>query len=82
MHDSGASTSHQPQALMSSAWKTTNTRDDSQSRQPVTNVPIPDDVHFSDTEDTDDAHLLKIKPRPDWLKPVLDEERPETPEPN
>ncbi|GJZ14223.1 hypothetical protein Tco_0549453 [Tanacetum coccineum] len=73
-------------------WKTVDTRDvplssskqttASQFGQPVEDVPIPDDVHFSDTEDTDAAHLLKIKPRPDWLKPVLEEERPETPEPD
>ncbi|GJV37483.1 hypothetical protein Tco_1409960 [Tanacetum coccineum] len=31
-------------------------------------IPIPDDVHVSDSEDTDDAHLPKIKTRPDWLK--------------
>ncbi|GKA40854.1 hypothetical protein Tco_0733447 [Tanacetum coccineum] len=45
-------------------------------------VPIPDDVHISDTKDTDVSHLPKIKPRPDWLKPLPEEERPETPEPN
>ncbi|GJX04526.1 hypothetical protein Tco_0190442 [Tanacetum coccineum] len=41
-----------------------------------------DDVHISDIEDTDVAHLPKIKTKPDWLKPVLEEERPETPEPD
>nr|GEU71902.1 histone deacetylase 14 [Tanacetum cinerariifolium] len=79
-NDSDASASHQPQAQIPLAWKTTNTRDvlsssskqktASQSEQPVEDVPIPDDVHFSDTEVTDAAHLLKMKPRPDWLKPV------------
>ncbi|GKG16750.1 hypothetical protein Tco_0361707, partial [Tanacetum coccineum] len=34
------------------------------------------------TEDTDAAYLLKIKPRLDWLKPIPEEERPETPEPD
>ncbi|GKC74001.1 hypothetical protein Tco_1119884 [Tanacetum coccineum] len=58
---------------MPSAWKTNDTRDvpsisykqktASQSRQPVKDVLILDDVHFSDIEDTDAAHLLKIKPR-------------------
>ncbi|GKD02702.1 hypothetical protein Tco_1177676, partial [Tanacetum coccineum] len=91
-HDSDASASHQPQAQMSSAWKTTDTRDvpsssskqtiSSQSGQPVKDVPIPNDVHFSDTEDLDAAYLLKIKPRPDWLKPIPEEERPKTPEPD
>ncbi|GKG12335.1 hypothetical protein Tco_0346572, partial [Tanacetum coccineum] len=46
----------------------------------VDDVPIPDDVCTSDTKDIDAAHLPKIQTRPDWLKPVPDEERPETPE--
>ncbi|GJX05787.1 hypothetical protein Tco_0193719 [Tanacetum coccineum] len=49
--------------------------------EPVDDVPIPDDVHISDLEDTNSAHLPKIKSRPDWLKPVPKEETPETPEP-
>ncbi|GJY20429.1 hypothetical protein Tco_0392995 [Tanacetum coccineum] len=36
----------------------------------VNDVPIPDDMHILDSEDTDTAHLLKIETRPDWLKPV------------
>nr|GEW05744.1 hypothetical protein [Tanacetum cinerariifolium] len=51
----------------------------SQSEQPVDDVPIPDDVHISDSENTCDAHLPKIKTRPDWLKPVPKEEIPKTP---
>nr|GEV62043.1 hypothetical protein [Tanacetum cinerariifolium] len=74
-HDFYASASHQPQAQMPSAWKTTDTRDvpsisskqktTSQSGQPVEDVLIPNNMHFSNAEDTDVAHLLKIKPRPD-----------------
>ncbi|GJV79196.1 hypothetical protein Tco_1515066 [Tanacetum coccineum] len=52
-----------------------------QSEQPVNDVPIPDDVHISDSEDTGAAHLPKIKTRPDWLKHVPEEEMPKTPEP-
>ncbi|GJW56917.1 retrovirus-related pol polyprotein from transposon TNT 1-94 [Tanacetum coccineum] len=33
-------------------------------------------------KDTDIAHLPKINTRPDWLKPVPEEDRPETPEPD
>ncbi|GKC69785.1 hypothetical protein Tco_1115668 [Tanacetum coccineum] len=40
------------------------------------------DVHLSDSEDTDVSHLLKIKTRPDWLKPLPEEEAPKTPEPD
>ncbi|GJV87268.1 hypothetical protein Tco_1531206 [Tanacetum coccineum] len=39
------------------------------SLKPIDDVPIPDDVHISDFEDIDTAHLPKIKTRPDWLKP-------------
>ncbi|GKB75235.1 hypothetical protein Tco_0942130 [Tanacetum coccineum] len=52
------------------------------SEQPVEDVPIPDDMNISDSEDTDTAHLPKIKTRPDWLKPVPEEDRPATPEPD
>ncbi|GJV05561.1 ribonuclease H-like domain-containing protein [Tanacetum coccineum] len=48
----------------------------------VDDVPIPDDVNILDTEDTEAAHLPKIKTRPDWLKPLPKEERPETPKPD
>ncbi|GKA25295.1 hypothetical protein Tco_0711404 [Tanacetum coccineum] len=33
-------------------------------------------------KDTDTAHLPKIKTRPNWLKPVPEEDRPETPKPD
>ncbi|GJS15029.1 hypothetical protein Tco_0409501 [Tanacetum coccineum] len=51
-------------------------------RKPINDVPIPDDVHISDSEDTVAAHLSKIKTRPDWLNHVPKEERSETPEPD
>ncbi|GJZ42437.1 hypothetical protein Tco_0589323 [Tanacetum coccineum] len=52
------------------------------SEQLVKEVPIVDDVNISDSEDTDTAHLPKIKTRPDWLKLVPEEDRPKTPEPD
>ncbi|GJU57501.1 hypothetical protein Tco_1235267 [Tanacetum coccineum] len=39
-------------------------------------------MHLLESEDTGVAHLPKIKTRPDWLKPLLEEETPETPEPD
>ncbi|GJX72050.1 hypothetical protein Tco_0309221 [Tanacetum coccineum] len=90
-HDTGASGSSQPQAPQSSAWKKSDTRDAPSSsskqqsgphaEQPVEDIPIPDSANISDSEDTDSAHLPKIKQRPEWLKPILDDERPATPEP-
>ncbi|GJW17602.1 hypothetical protein Tco_0025038 [Tanacetum coccineum] len=52
------------------------------SEQPIEKVPIPDDVNILDSEETDIAHLPKIKTRPDWLKPIPEEDRPKTPEPD
>ncbi|GJT36014.1 hypothetical protein Tco_0926433 [Tanacetum coccineum] len=46
--------------------------------QPIEYVPIPDDVNVSDSKDTDTTHLSKIKTRLDWLKHVLEEDRPST----
>nr|GEV13006.1 hypothetical protein [Tanacetum cinerariifolium] len=43
---------------------------------------MPDIANISDLEDTDSVHLPKIKPRPEWLKPILEEDRPETLEPD
>ncbi|GJR57695.1 hypothetical protein Tco_1499857 [Tanacetum coccineum] len=48
----------------------------------VEDVPIPNDVNILGSEDTDTAHLPKKKTRPDWLKPVPEEDRPTTPEPD
>ncbi|GKC61940.1 hypothetical protein Tco_1089538 [Tanacetum coccineum] len=43
---------------------------------------MPDTANISDLEDTDSAHLPKIKQRPEWLKPIPEEDKPETPEPD
>nr|GEU85959.1 hypothetical protein [Tanacetum cinerariifolium] len=76
----------------SSAWKTSNTREAPSSsskkkstslfEQSIDDVPILDDVHLLESEDTSAAHLLKINTKLDWLKPVPEEDTPETPEPN
>ncbi|GJV76369.1 hypothetical protein Tco_1507953 [Tanacetum coccineum] len=65
-HASDASGSSQSPAPQSSAWKTSDTREAPSSS--------------SKQQETDSAHLPKIKPRPEWLKPNLEEDRPETPE--
>ncbi|GJY38651.1 hypothetical protein Tco_0425015 [Tanacetum coccineum] len=43
---------------------------------------MPDTTHISDLEDTDSTHLPKIKPRPEWLKPIPEEDIPATPKPD
>nr|GEX20202.1 ribonuclease H-like domain-containing protein [Tanacetum cinerariifolium] len=90
-HDTGGSGSSQPQAPQSSAWKKSDTRDappssskqqsNPHAEQPVEDIPMPDTANISDSEDTNYAHLLKIKKRPEWLKPIPDDEKPATPEP-
>ncbi|GJY86052.1 hypothetical protein Tco_0500078 [Tanacetum coccineum] len=89
--DSDASASTRPPVQKLSAWMTSNIREApsssskqqpaSQSKQPVNDDPIPEDVHLYESEDTGAAHLPKIKTRPDWLRPILEEERPKTPKP-
>ncbi|GKE42262.1 hypothetical protein Tco_1469546, partial [Tanacetum coccineum] len=92
IHDYDASGSKQPPVPQSSVWKTFDTREAPSSsskqkfvphsKQPIKDVPIPDDMNISDSEDTDTAHLPKIKTRPDWLKPVPKEDRLASPKPD
>nr|GFB26774.1 hypothetical protein [Tanacetum cinerariifolium] len=91
-HDLGASWSTQPLAPQSSSWKMSDTRETpsissrrksaSHPEQPIKNVPIKDNVNVSDSEDTDTAHIPKLKTRPDWMKPVLEKDGPATSEPD
>ncbi|GJU68259.1 hypothetical protein Tco_1254518 [Tanacetum coccineum] len=39
------------------------------------------EVHVSDPEDTDNAHMPKISDTTTWFRPILEEERPASPEP-
>nr|GEW57191.1 integrase, catalytic region, zinc finger, CCHC-type, peptidase aspartic, catalytic [Tanacetum cinerariifolium] len=90
-HDTCASCSSQPQAPQSSAWKKFDTRDaplssskqqsNPHAEQPVEDIPMPDNANISDSEDTNSAHLPKIKQRPEWLKPISDDDRLATPGP-
>ncbi|GJZ76951.1 hypothetical protein Tco_0641623 [Tanacetum coccineum] len=47
----------------------------------IEDIPIPDTASISDLEDSGYAHLLNIKPRPEWLKPIPEDDRPATLEP-
>ncbi|GJT53403.1 reverse transcriptase domain-containing protein [Tanacetum coccineum] len=94
MFDSGSYKSHPEHEALYEALEVSMDRDNqeelhetlttspSQSEQPIDDVPILDDVHISNSEDISAAPLLKIKTRPDWLKPIPEEDRPETPEPD
>ncbi|GKD85093.1 hypothetical protein Tco_1356247 [Tanacetum coccineum] len=57
-------------------------RDDQDPPPPPLKDSDQNDMHLSESEDTGAAHLPKINTRPDWLKPLLEEEAPETPEPD
>ncbi|GKD33513.1 hypothetical protein Tco_1249022, partial [Tanacetum coccineum] len=41
-----------------------------------------DEVNISDSEDAYAAHLPKIRTPAAWLRPLPEEDRPESPEPN
>ncbi|GJU78370.1 hypothetical protein Tco_1275440 [Tanacetum coccineum] len=47
----------------------------------VDDILVPDSANISDLEDTGSAHLPHVKPRPEWLKLIPDDDRPATPEP-
>nr|GEV33490.1 integrase, catalytic region, zinc finger, CCHC-type, peptidase aspartic, catalytic [Tanacetum cinerariifolium] len=76
----------------SSAWKKSDTRDaplssskqqsDPHTKKPVKDLPMPEIANISDSEDTDTAHLPKTKQRPEWFKPIPDDDRPATLEPS
>ncbi|GJY39106.1 hypothetical protein Tco_0425470 [Tanacetum coccineum] len=95
-HDSDTSASRQPPGLLSSTWKTSDTRDTpaqtssssskqkqaSQSHLSADDIPTSDEVNILDSEDADAAHLPKIRTPDTWLRPLLEEDRPKTLEPN
>ncbi|GKG25658.1 hypothetical protein Tco_0398804, partial [Tanacetum coccineum] len=91
--ESDASASKQHPALTSTGWQITDTRDavvDSSmhksdpelehSKQSSDDIPMQDEGHVSDTEDTDKAHIPKVSTTT-WFKLILESERPTTPEP-
>nr|GEU58516.1 hypothetical protein [Tanacetum cinerariifolium] len=53
---------------------------DPHAEQPVEDILIPDTANIFDLEDTYSAYLPKIKQRPEWLKPILDDEGLATPD--
>nr|GEV27857.1 integrase, catalytic region, zinc finger, CCHC-type, peptidase aspartic, catalytic [Tanacetum cinerariifolium] len=71
-----------PDSNLKTQSSSSRQKSDSHSEQPIKEAPMPDTANISDSEDTDSAHLLKIKPRPEWLKPISEEDIPETPEPD
>ncbi|GJT19187.1 hypothetical protein Tco_0877893 [Tanacetum coccineum] len=90
---SDASASKQNLALPSTGWKIANTRDagvdssmhrsdpeSEQSEQSSDNIPMQDKGHASDLVDTDNSHVPKVSTTT-WFKPILEGERPATPEP-
>ncbi|GJR79779.1 hypothetical protein Tco_0150564 [Tanacetum coccineum] len=90
---SDASASKQHPALPSTGWKITDTRDadvdssmhrsdpeSEQSEQSSDNIPMQDEGHVSDLEDTDNAHIPKVSTTT-WFKPIPEGERPATSEP-
>ncbi|GKG45653.1 hypothetical protein Tco_0498099, partial [Tanacetum coccineum] len=50
------------------------------SEQSADNIPMQDEGHASDLEDTDNAHIPKVSTTM-WFKPIPESKRPATPEP-
>ncbi|GKF50482.1 hypothetical protein Tco_0146949, partial [Tanacetum coccineum] len=69
--DSDASASRQHPTLTSTGWQITDTRDV---------VLKQDEGHVSDLEDTNNIHIPKVMAAT-WFKPIPEDERPATPEP-
>ncbi|GJV30116.1 hypothetical protein Tco_1386564 [Tanacetum coccineum] len=91
--ESDASASKQHPALTSTGWQITDTRDvvvdssmhrsdpeSEHSEQSSYDIPMQDEEHVSDLEDTDNAHIPKVSTTT-WFKPIPEGERPATPEP-
>ncbi|GKF67035.1 hypothetical protein Tco_0193552, partial [Tanacetum coccineum] len=91
--ESKASASKQHPALTSTRWQITDTRDagvdtsmhrsdlkSEHSKQSSNDIPMQDEGDVSDLEDTDNAHIPKVSTTT-WFKPILEGERPATPEP-
>ncbi|GJT84394.1 hypothetical protein Tco_1058736 [Tanacetum coccineum] len=91
--ESDASASKQHPALTSTGWQITDTRDavvdssmprsdteSEHSKQSSDDIPMQDEGHVSDMEDTDNAHIPKVSTTT-WFKPIPKGERPATPEP-
>nr|GEX61905.1 hypothetical protein [Tanacetum cinerariifolium] len=53
-----------------------------QSEQPIDDIPTPDEGRISYPNNNDNAHVPKIKPRAKRFKPIQEEEKPASPEPN
>ncbi|GJW95710.1 hypothetical protein Tco_0175382 [Tanacetum coccineum] len=81
--ESDTSASKQHPALTSTGWQITDTRSDTESEhseQSSDDIPMQDEGHVSDLEDTDNAHIPKVSTTT-WFKPIPEGERPATPEP-
>ncbi|GKF86759.1 hypothetical protein Tco_0254586, partial [Tanacetum coccineum] len=91
--ESDASASKQHPALTSTGWQITDTRDavvdssmhrpdpeSEHSEQSSDDIPMQDEGHVSDLEDTDNTHIPKVSTTT-WFKPIPEGESPATPEP-
>ncbi|GKF00577.1 hypothetical protein Tco_0023927, partial [Tanacetum coccineum] len=75
--------SKQHPALTSTGWQITIHKSDPESEhseQSSDDISMQDEGNDSDMEDTDNAHSPKVSTTT-WFKPILESERPATPEP-
>ncbi|GKD26221.1 hypothetical protein Tco_1232435, partial [Tanacetum coccineum] len=85
-HDSGASGSAQPptkddeqNAVVDSSMHRSDPESE-HSEQSLDEIPMQDEGHVSDMEDTDNTYIPKVSTTM-WFKPIPESERPATPEP-
>ncbi|GJR71278.1 retrovirus-related pol polyprotein from transposon TNT 1-94 [Tanacetum coccineum] len=74
----GKSTKRRRTRESESAKKPSTTKESSKDKDPKVGSKT---GHVSDPEDTDNAHMPKILDTTTWFRPILEEERPASPEP-
>ncbi|GKF75233.1 hypothetical protein Tco_0224677, partial [Tanacetum coccineum] len=93
LKDFDASTSKEHTTFTSTGWQITDTRDavinssmhrsepeSRHSKHSSDDILKQDEGHVLDLEDTDNAHIPKVTAAT-WFKPIPEDERPATPEP-
>ncbi|GJX26471.1 hypothetical protein Tco_0232767 [Tanacetum coccineum] len=82
MFESGSYKKHHEHATLSDALEKSMNRDNMEAlHEEMFKTQKRYEGHISDSKDSDNAHLSKIKPIAKWFKSIPEEERPASPEP-
>ncbi|GJX61126.1 retrovirus-related pol polyprotein from transposon TNT 1-94 [Tanacetum coccineum] len=81
----GKSTKRRRTRESESAKRPSTAKESSKDKDPKVgsklDIPISDEGHVSDPEDTNNAHMPKVPDTTTWFRPILEEERPASSEP-